>query len=73
MPMDFVVTEAGIHAVSGARLEKIDAVECRRRLQKLIEGRRRPALRVAADGSYSSPVCYAAEFPGYFGEDGDGR
>ena len=72
IPMDFVVTEAGIYAATGAGLEKIDAAECRCRMQQLMDGRRGPASRAAADGGYSSPVCYAAEFPGYFGEDGDG-
>ena len=33
--MDFVVTEAGIHAVSEARLKRITPEECRKRAQRL--------------------------------------
>lgn len=65
--MDFVVTEAGIHAVEGSRLARIDAEECRVRAQRLCDERRLPRPKLAA-GGLSSPVCYASEFPGYFGE-----
>jgi len=40
--MDFVVTEAGIHAVSKARLERITPDECRERAQRLCAGRGLP-------------------------------
>jgi 5,10-methenyltetrahydrofolate synthetase len=69
IPMDFVVTEAGLHAVIGAQLTRIDVGECRDRAQRLCDERRLPRPRQTGDG-YSSPVCYAAEFPGYFGDDG---
>lgn len=67
--MDFVVTEEGIHA-AGAALQKIDAAESSRRFERLLLARRLPRARYASD-TYSSPVCYAADFPGYWGEDID--
>jgi 5,10-methenyltetrahydrofolate synthetase len=60
IPMDFVVTEAGIHIAGAGGLETIDGAECRRRVQQLIERRRR---LIASEAGSSSPVCYAAEFP----------
>ena len=68
--MDFVVTEAGVHAVSNARLEPITPEECRERAQHLCAERGLPRPRAGA-GGYSSPPCYAGEFPGYFGEAGE--
>ena len=65
--MDFVVTEAGLHAAAGGRLERVDAAGCRARAQRLCDERRLPRPKLAA-GGLSSPVCYASEFPGYFGE-----
>ena len=35
IPMDFVVTETGVYAVSNARLEPITPEECRKRAQRL--------------------------------------
>jgi 5,10-methenyltetrahydrofolate synthetase len=70
--MDFVVTEVGIHVVAGARLEKIGADECGARLRQLLLQRGLPRARAADSACYSSPPCYAAEFPGYFGDDADG-
>ena len=66
--MDFVVTEAGIHAVSGGGLVRIDAEECRARARGLCEQRGLPRPKQPERASLSSPVCYASEFPGYFGE-----
>ena len=43
--MDFVVTEAGIHAVSKARLERITPEQCRERAQRLCAGRGLPRRR----------------------------
>jgi 5-formyltetrahydrofolate cyclo-ligase len=68
IPMDFVVTEAGLHAVSGSRLARLNAEECRAQAQRLCEERGLPRVRRAENGALSSPVCYAGEFPGYFGE-----
>jgi 5-formyltetrahydrofolate cyclo-ligase len=65
--MDFVVTEAGLHSVTGGQLARIDADDCRARAQRLCDERRLPRPRLSEAG-YSSPACYAAEFPGYFGE-----
>jgi 5-formyltetrahydrofolate cyclo-ligase len=66
--MDFVVSEAGIHAVTGLNLTRISAEECGERARQLCEKRGLPRQRVQPAGSYSSPPCYAGEFPGYFGE-----
>ncbi len=65
--MDFVVTEAGVHAVLNARLESITPGECRERAQRLCAERGLPRQRAAAARGYSSPPCYAGEFPDYFG------
>ena len=64
--MGFVLTEAGVHAVSNAGLARITPEECRARGQCLCTERGLP--RPSAAGGYSSPPCYAGEFPGYFGE-----
>ena len=67
IPMDFVVTEAGIYAAGGERLARLDEAASRERASSLLIARRLP--RSAYAGGYSSPACYASEFPGYFGED----
>ncbi len=66
--MDFVVTETGVHVVESSGLALVNAVECRARLSQLLQQRGLPRQRQAAASAYSSPACYAAEFPGYFGE-----
>jgi 5,10-methenyltetrahydrofolate synthetase len=66
LPMDFVVTEAGIHAASGAPLTLLPPEEARTRFEALLARRGLPRAAYAASG-YSSPACYAAEFPEYFG------
>jgi 5,10-methenyltetrahydrofolate synthetase len=68
--MDFVVTEAGIYVAGGAPLVKVDGEDCRRCFAALLAARRLP--RASCGAGYSSPVCYAAEFPEYFGGDGGG-
>lgn len=69
LAMDFVVTEAGIHALAGSQLALISAEECRERAQRLSRERGLPRRKaMSANGDYSSPPCYAGEFPGYFGE-----
>ena len=70
IPMDFVVTEAGIHAAGGSRLARIDAAECQALAQRLCKERGLPRAQQESCG-YSSPPCYAGEFPGYFGETAD--
>ena len=67
IPMDFVVTEAGVYARTGERLERVDDAGSRQRAARLMLARRLP--RAAYRDGYSSPVCYGNEFPGYFGED----
>jgi 5-formyltetrahydrofolate cyclo-ligase len=61
VPMDFVVTEAGIYAAGGEPLQQVDRSESRQRLARLLMGKRLP--RAAYPNGYSSPVCYAGEFP----------
>ena len=65
IPMDFVVTEAGIYAGGGDGLIEVDPAECRKRIERLMLARRLP--RAAYPESYSSPVCYGSEFR-YFGD-----
>lgn len=65
--MDFVVTEAGIYAGGGEPLTWVDYAASRERTDRLLQARRLPRAAYAAAG-YSSPACYAAEFPGYFGD-----
>ena len=69
--MDFVVTETGIYALSGSALVLLCSQECRRRAQQLCTQRGLPRQRIEAETGYSSPPCYAGEFPGYFGEEPD--
>jgi 5-formyltetrahydrofolate cyclo-ligase len=73
IPMDFVVTEAGIHVVEDGSLAAIDAAACRERAARLLAARGLPQRAEASAGGYSSPPCYAHEFPGYFGETDPGR
>lgn len=72
IPMDFVVTENGVYAGGGDPLARIDHDESRRRFARLSIARRLPRAAYPSTG-YSSPACYAAEFPGYWGEDQDGK
>ena len=65
--MDFVVTENGIYLLKDAQLAKVTAREAAQRLQHLLRVRGLPRS-TATGAACSSPVCYAAEFPGYFGE-----
>lgn len=63
--MDFVVTEAGIHRAAGGRLEVIDVAASAGQVAVLCAVRGLGAVA----GGYSSPPCYAGEFPGYFSGD----
>ena len=65
IPMDFVVTEAGVYAAGGKPLARIDAAQSRARFAQLMTERRLPRETYRSEG-YSSPVCYAADFPEYF-------
>ena len=73
VPMDFVVTEAGVYAAGGRPLELLVPAEARSRVAHL--GTTRGLSGGASQqAGYSSPACYASEFPGYFGEDNaDGK
>lgn len=70
LPMDFVVTETGVHAAAGAPLTLLPPEEARARFEGLLARRGLPRAAYAASG-YSSPACYAAEFPEYFGSKND--
>lgn len=69
VPMDFVATETGIYAATGGALAVLDTRQVRERAAALLAARRLPRCGgSSAQQGYSSPPCYAAEFPGYFGE-----
>jgi 5-formyltetrahydrofolate cyclo-ligase len=71
IPMDFVVTEAAVYACSGGNCAVLDAVQTRAMAAELMCARRLPrAAAPARQGELSSPPCYAAQFPGWFGEEG---
>jgi 5-formyltetrahydrofolate cyclo-ligase len=65
LPMDFVVTESGVHTAGGEALALIEPAEARHRFEELLGSRGLPRATYASRG-YSSPACYAAEFPEYF-------
>lgn len=71
IPMDFVVTEDAIYAAGGEPLAKLDAAATRDAFARLLDTRGLPRETHRA-GGYSSPACYAAEFPEYFGEKNKG-
>ncbi|MGH7292668.1 MAG: 5-formyltetrahydrofolate cyclo-ligase, partial [Myxococcota bacterium] len=64
IPMDFIVTETALYARGEAGLRTVTAAEAATELARLFAIR---ALPRARSGELSSPVCYANEFPGYFG------
>jgi 5-formyltetrahydrofolate cyclo-ligase len=67
IPMDFVVTERGVYAAAGEPLELLDPAAARKRFARLMLAKRLP--RAAYPSSeLSSPVCYADQFPGYWGD-----
>ena len=69
IPMDFVVTEAAVYAADGGSLAPLDVAHCRERAARLLAMRGLPRRQSgSAPGGYSSPACYAHEFPGYFGK-----
>lgn len=65
VPMDFVVTENAIYAAGGEPLQAVDAAEAKKRFDRLMLARRLPRAGYP-DGGFSSPVCYADQFPEYF-------
>ena len=68
LPMDFVVTEAAIYAAGGEPLAALAHDAARERFQRLMRERELPREAYRQRG-YSSPACYASEFPEYFGEE----
>jgi hypothetical protein len=69
VPMDFVVTEAGIHVTSEAGMVRVSAGQCGDHVRRLCQERGLPRRRIEVSGTHVSPPCYAGEFPGYFGDD----
>jgi hypothetical protein len=67
IPMDFIVTEAALYARGEQGLRAVTPAEAAVEVERLFAIR---ALPRHGAGALSSPVCYANEFPGYFGEDG---
>jgi 5,10-methenyltetrahydrofolate synthetase len=66
IPMDFVVTEHAIYAAGGEPLQAVDATDANKRFERLMLAKRLPRAAYP-DTGLSSPVCYADQFPGYFG------
>ena len=67
IPMDVVVTEEAAYSGGGEPLAALDVAQCRERAVRLLAARGLPR-RDGGPGAYSSPPCYAQEFPGYFGD-----
>ncbi len=78
IPMDFVVSEAGIYRAGGRKLVPLDAEACADNAGDLLQSRGLPRQRRSSSmavgmtqgaSGYSSPACYAHEIaPDYFGE-----
>jgi 5,10-methenyltetrahydrofolate synthetase len=66
--MDFVVTELGVYGAGGRPLELLAPADARCRTARLCAARGLPRESYSRAG-FSSPACYAAEFPEYFGEE----
>lgn len=67
VPMDFVVTESGVRGIGGAPLQRLDDAAAGDAFRRLLIERRLPRESYR-EGGLASPVCYADQFPGYFGE-----
>ena len=74
VPMDFIVTDSAIFAARDSTLERVEEGGFPSRLTSLATARRLPRQQPdnGSVSQLSSPVCYAREFPGYFGETADG-
>jgi 5,10-methenyltetrahydrofolate synthetase len=72
IPMDFVVTEAAVYASDQGKLVALTAAQSRERAARIMQDRHLPRAELLCEeqGRFSSPPCYAGEFPGYFGEEG---
>jgi len=73
VPMDFVVTEAGVYVAIDEQLVRIGVDQCRERVARMSAQRGLPRRRTEAAAGYASPPCFAGEFPGYFGDTGDAK
>ena len=62
---------AGVHAAGAGGLVRLTAEACRARIAHWLEKRKSALASAEKPGCFSSPPCYAAEFPGYFGETAD--
>lgn len=72
IPMDFVVTEAGVHQAVAGKLERLDDEAAAVSMRRLLAARRLPrAAPLDEQAGFSSPACYASQFPGYWGEQHD--
>ncbi|HKU69258.1 MAG TPA: 5-formyltetrahydrofolate cyclo-ligase [Burkholderiales bacterium] len=72
IPMDFVVTEAGIYRGGGTPLKRLDPTDASAEAKSLLARRELPRSRGAIPaedaGGYASPACSAHEIaPDYFG------
>jgi 5-formyltetrahydrofolate cyclo-ligase len=70
IPMDFVVTDAGIYRGGGTPLQRLDATAASAEAKSLLARRDLPRRRgpVPDAGGYASPACSAHEIaPDYFG------
>jgi 5,10-methenyltetrahydrofolate synthetase len=65
IPMDFIVTETAVYARGEQGLRAVTPAEAAVEMERLFAIR---ALPRQGGAGLSSPVCYASEFPGYFGE-----
>jgi hypothetical protein len=72
IPMDFVVTEAAVYASDQGKLVALTAAQSRERAARIMQDRHLPRAELLCEeqGRFSSPPCYAGEFPGYFGKEG---
>jgi 5,10-methenyltetrahydrofolate synthetase len=72
--MDLIITDAAIYEAGGRPLQAVPVERARERVTELLGVRGLPRRAAGAEAcGYSSPPCYAHEFPGYFGEPTDGK
>jgi 5-formyltetrahydrofolate cyclo-ligase len=71
--MDFIVTDSALFAVTDRSLEEISVSDFASRCRALAAARGLPRRQSRGEpgSQLSSPVCYASEFPGHFGEASD--
>lgn len=69
IPMDFIVTEAGLQRVAGGRLRLLDAGEASAAVRSLMIARKLPKAAPAGQAEHASPPCFAGEYPGFFGDE----